>query len=403
MVYTVLALDSRSDDVRRLQEGLLALNYPVSDAEVGEAVFGAGTQAAVRELQALAGLEPTGVFDDDAAQALARAQAAAAYPSPRVAGRLRTDLAAPAADAAVRLYRHAPDGEVVLVGEATTDADGLYRIDYDAEPDAASALEVRMVAARSWTWPPRGDRSNRAGDRRACAGGVRPAVRRRRPSLRRVRHPAARCHRARRAEPRHRRGPRRRAPGRPAGTPASLAVGAVAGSLADASGLDVRGVSALIRHGLPAEREQLAAVPPESVHTALTQAALAGVVSLDPAEIDTFTGDFTAFAERTRLAGRPAGALSTYGDFLANTGLDRRSRPLSTALWSSTPATRAVCGRPHGQEASTTPESPCCRRRGSLAAHDTESAPDRRADRRGAGAGSGRGSPGAGPGRPASS
>jgi peptidoglycan hydrolase-like protein with peptidoglycan-binding domain len=133
-----LWLNTRGEEVHSLQEQLGRVGYPVPEAEVGEAVFGAGTLAAVRELQRLAGLEPTGVFDSDAEAALTRAQAEAAYDRPRVEGRLQTDLGTPAAAVALRLYRHRADGEVQPLAEATTDGDGFYRLDYDCLPPRRS-------------------------------------------------------------------------------------------------------------------------------------------------------------------------------------------------------------------------------------------------------------------------
>ncbi|WP_322762910.1 peptidoglycan-binding domain-containing protein [Frankia sp. Cr2] len=104
-----LGLNSRGDDVRALQVDLRRFGVLVPGFEVSEAVFGAGTQAAVRQLQASAGLEPSGVFDAHAREALDQALRVAQYPTPRVEGRLLTEWGSPAGWATIRLCREARD------------------------------------------------------------------------------------------------------------------------------------------------------------------------------------------------------------------------------------------------------------------------------------------------------
>ncbi len=77
-----LGLNSRGDEVRALHLDLRRFGVLVPGLEVGEAVFGAGTQAAVRQLQAAAGLEPSGVFDTHAREKLDRAPRVAQHATP---------------------------------------------------------------------------------------------------------------------------------------------------------------------------------------------------------------------------------------------------------------------------------------------------------------------------------
>jgi hypothetical protein len=318
-----------------LQEDLRSLGVVVPPAEVDEGVFGSGTQAAVREVQALAGLEPTGVFDLDAQLALARLQAAAAFVTPRVEGRLRTDLAAPAAGATLRLYRYGADGETVSVGEATTDPDGYFRVDYDATPDPAAAIELRVVtqngeeiaisqpkpAARhealnlvapATAVPAAPELERLSVDVERTLGGFAPLVRAVNEPADADRpggnDPLVAAHRATGWDAR------------------VLAMAGAAAGLAGSTGLDPRGTYALVRHGLPTNVDELAAVRPGTVRATLAQAVQAGLVQMNQGEIRTFAREFAAFADRTRLASRPAGALSAYGEFLDNSGLGGNQR-----------------------------------------------------------------------------
>src|SRR6266508_3728068 len=115
-----LELNSRGDDVRALQRDLQALGLSVPGGELEEGVVGAGTLAAVRQVQAAAGLEPTGVFDAAAQEALGQALLPLQYQSSRVEGRLLSERGTPAGGVPVTLYRRDSGGEPQLVGRAVT-------------------------------------------------------------------------------------------------------------------------------------------------------------------------------------------------------------------------------------------------------------------------------------------
>src|SRR6266540_350281 len=156
MTDLTLGLSSRGDAVRALQRDLQALGLSVPQGELAEAVFGAGTLAAVRQVQAAAELEPTGVLDAAAQEALSRALLPLQYQSSRVEGRLLSERGTPAGGVPVTLYRRDSGGEPQLVGRAVTDADAFYRIDYpplDGPAGAAAAIELRVGDAPATATP----------------------------------------------------------------------------------------------------------------------------------------------------------------------------------------------------------------------------------------------------------
>ncbi|WNM37568.1 neuraminidase-like domain-containing protein [Micromonospora halotolerans] len=341
-----LWLNSRGDDVRVLHEDLQALGFHLPDAEIEEAVFGVGTCSAVRGLQAQAGLEPTGTVDAASWQALARAQAVATLAVPRVEGRLRTELAGPASGAQVRLYLHLPNGRAVSIGEAQADPDGYFRIDYDVTPEPGTAIDLRAVTPDGTEVPlttprptagryetlnlvvpapvtPVADELDRVTtDVERAVGGFGPLARALGENARGgERAVGGFGHLARALGENARGGDDMLAAAHLAtGWDARLlALGAAAERLATTTGLDRRGVYALVRQGLPTGAAELSAVPEETVRAALDRAAETGLATVDAA---AFLENFAEFAQRTRWASRPAGALSSYGEFLDATGLD---------------------------------------------------------------------------------
>ncbi|WP_245784929.1 neuraminidase-like domain-containing protein [Geodermatophilus amargosae] len=111
-----------------------------------------------------------------------------------------------------------------------------------------------------------------------------------------------------------------------------LALGAAAAGIARSSGLDLRAAYAAVRYGLPTDPDELAVVPPATVRDILGRATAEGVVALTAREVKAQAEVFRQFATATRRAGRPPGGVSTYGEFLTATGLDRDARDVFDAL-----------------------------------------------------------------------
>jgi hypothetical protein len=335
MTDLALGLNSRGDAVRALQQNLGALGLSVPRAELDEGVFGAGTLAAVRQVQAAARLEPTGVLDAAAQEALRQALLPLQYQSSRVEGRLLSERGTPAGGVPVTLYRRDPGGEPQVVATAVTDPDAFFRLDYpalDGPAGAAAAIELRVGAPGAATpistpilgpsrhevvnlvvpaaaVPLAAELDRLAADVQERFGGFGPLI----DAVRSTRDAAA--------------GDGGDDPlaaaARATGWDARLlALAGAALGLAGRQDLDPRAVYAMVRYGLPTDPEQLAAVDVESVRVALTRAVEDGIVALTPSDIQRALAAFNGFATRTRRDTPPPGGLSTYGTYLAATGLD---------------------------------------------------------------------------------
>jgi Neuraminidase-like domain/Putative peptidoglycan binding domain/Salmonella virulence plasmid 28.1kDa A protein len=330
-----LELNSRGDDVRALQRDLQALGLSVPGGELEEGVVGAGTLAAVRQVQAAAGLEPTGVFDVAAAEALGQALLPLQYQLSRVEGRLLSERGTPAGGVTVSLYRRVPGSEPQAMATAITDADGFYRADFpplEAAAGAAAAIELRVsdaagvvtpisapilgpsrhevvnLVAPAAAVPLAAELDRLAADVQERLGGFGPLI----DAVSSTGDAAGDGG-----------GDPLAAAARATGWDARLlALAGAALGLAGRQDLDPRAVYAMVRYGLPADPEQLGAVDVESVRVALSRAVEDGIVALTPSDIQHALAAFNGFATATRRDTPPPGGLSTYGAFLASAGLD---------------------------------------------------------------------------------
>ncbi|MBL8927833.1 MAG: peptidoglycan-binding protein [Pseudonocardia sp.] len=310
-----------------MHRSLLVLGISVSNAESDEKSFGAGTERAIRCLQASAGLAQTGVVNSLTRAALDDALRQAAFDKPRIEGRLLTEHGAPAANVTVRLRRRPMGvGGGPQTADTTTDEQGYYRFDIEDDDARPRTVELLLVDATGATTriskpavrasryeqlnlvvpasfvPTQPEWDRLAVDVERVLGSFAPLIRPGQDDLLAIAHQYT-------------------------GWDARLvALGAAAARIAGRSGLDVRAVYALVRSGLPTEPDELAAVPVASVQDVLERAVEAGIVDLGTAEIKAQVSAFATFATATRRAGRPRGAVSSYGEFLEATGLDERQR-----------------------------------------------------------------------------
>ena len=324
-----LTVNSRGDDVRRLQEQLQSIGVTLPKGEFDEQLFGVGTQSAVRLFQSSAGLARTGAVDSLTRAALAEVLRVAAYEMPRVEGRLVGEHGAPAADVTVRLYRRPPGAAATLLREGKSDAEGYYRLEYRVVvPGRPLTIELRivdtvgnetpisrpkpnpgkyellnLVVPASAVAPLKPEWDRLAADVEGVLGGF-GALTADHDGL----DPLALAHANTGWDAR------------------LLALAGTAVEIADQSRLDPRAVYALVRYGLPTDAEALATVPEATVRSVLERAAGDGVAALSPGQIKVQADAFATFATRTRHLARRPGGVSTYGDFLAATGLNREQR-----------------------------------------------------------------------------
>ncbi len=103
---------------------------------------------------------------------------------------------------------------------------------------------------------------------------------------------------------------------------ASLAAQLVKGT-DDVPGIEIEAEAAyaMLRAGLPSDRDLLARLPRETVEAALTKAGDAGIVDLDEGAITATGEQFEAFAVAHRLEAKPGGGLSSVRELLDSSGL----------------------------------------------------------------------------------
>jgi hypothetical protein len=341
-----VGLNSRGDQVRQLHGELLALGISVPVRELNDVVFGAGTEAAIRQVQASAGLRPSGTVDAETRSVIDEALLVLANP-PRVEGRLLTERGTPAGEMAVALVRRTAWGGTEQAGQGVSDTDGFYRIDYqplDGPEAAGSTIELRVVAAGGEQTPiiapilapSRHEVMNLVVPTSALPASAAEFDRLSADVEREV-GGFGRLARALTVTgeglPAHGGADPIAAAHKITGWDARLlAFGGAATHLAETTGLDPRITYALVRYGLPADAEQLATVDAEAVRIALTRALQAGIVAMSAGDLQSGLAAFEGFATRARMDSRPDGGLSTYGQFLEVAGLGDQQNVLDRAI-----------------------------------------------------------------------
>jgi GH18 family chitinase len=112
-----------------------------------------------------------------------------------------------------------------------------------------------------------------------------------------------------------------------------IALAASAANLIQPTGLGHDLLYALLRAGLPSDPQQLCLVSPTAVQKALSKANQSGIVSLSDQQISAATTTFTSFARTARLNLAAAGANSTFGDLLSQSGLSADQRTAFADLY----------------------------------------------------------------------
>lgn len=146
-----IGVGDRGDAVRGVQAALRLLEAPVPDDERAAGTFGTGTLDALRGWQTSVHLEASGVLDDRTRDRLRVAIAEGRRRS--LFGRVTTSGVRPLGGSVVRAFDQNLDGPRTL-GEAVTDDDGRFQIDYTIEQlgradKVAADLLVRVFASES--------------------------------------------------------------------------------------------------------------------------------------------------------------------------------------------------------------------------------------------------------------
>jgi len=243
-------------------------------------------------------------------------------PPSAVTGRILMEYGAPAANLALRLYHRGFGDQVTAVAEATTDADGRYTLTYDLN---TANLEVRAVVGE--TEVPLSNTLFRAA-KTTTLNLIAPTTA----------QPVAESEFARlgaaltaqlgdlslltSAEEKGDRQDITYLSNATDWDARPIALAALAGNLGEQVGIAHEAAYALVRSGLPADLDQLVQVDKADVSLALENAAKAGVISLDEGQRLAALNQVMAVATTKRLATKAVGALSTFGDFMAQAGLD---------------------------------------------------------------------------------
>ena len=324
-----LSLGKSGPRVGEVQKGLGQLGYAIPQQEAAEAVFGPGTQSAIRRFQDAIGLTVSGRVDAWTLAELERALAEQGGALWRVEGRLFYEHGGPAVGVQLRFQQSLFGGKSQrLTGqEITTDALGYYSATYAPTTEkvlltvlavGADGQEVALsqpVLARrrevlNLVLPAKLQPASAAEFQRLAAA-LQPHLGTGRLAVAREdgdQHDLSLLHQATGWDAR------------------VLALAAHADRLAaepelTAAGLGGEALYALVRAGLPTDAGRLAIESEETVEAALKQASAAGIVRLAEGDIATAKQAFRKFADQKRLSLRAPGALSTTGDMLQAAGL----------------------------------------------------------------------------------
>lgn len=252
-----------------------------------------------------------------------------------IEGRIFFDHGLPADGIVVRLYHRGYGCADTLLGEATTDEHGSYRLPYAAS-SAITNLEVRVKDSTGKEVSLSATRYN--AQSREVFNLVAP---------RSVRPLAAEYQRLKADLTGHLgdKGNIANARENPACQDISLlhqatnwdarliALLALAAGLSEESGITEAALYGLFRCGLPTDKQLLARVDVTAVESALKKAVAAGIVNLSDRQITTAKAAFQKFSRSVRRATKAAGAVSTLGDMLKNAGLTQSEEVIFENLY----------------------------------------------------------------------
>jgi hypothetical protein len=356
-----LAAGDIGGDVARLHENLKLHGLKVSPEEQRRKFFGPSTREAVTAFQKTRGVKATGevgpttVAAIDTAVPTTKAPDLSArvniVPGPAstgvvptavptnpsvgtgsgqnlIEGRIFFDHGLPAEGVTLRLYRKGFGGTEAKIGEGKTDDQGGYAVPLDASSNGH--LEVRAVDAQgnetTLSAPFSGAETTEPMNLVAPAS-IQPQVAEYRQLATDLKGQVGDLSELAKAQENDQLSDLTLLHEATGWDARLIAVAATASKLRTQitaeSKIDIPedGLYALLRMGLPAEKQQLAGVGPATVERALKTANAAGIAELNDQRVAQVKSAFESFSRETRLAASAPGATSTYRELLNRSGL----------------------------------------------------------------------------------
>lgn len=342
MMSTTLTLNSRGADVKTLHGLLTKAGYSLPKNEVVNNVYGVGTRNAVLFFQRWQGLRASGEMDAKTLVALEATAALAGMATSRIEGRVYFKDASAAPGTNLSFFSVTLKAELEVESRQADDQ-GYYALDFD--PKKYERIDIR--------WK---DRQNKW---RTLSAGLDPKVKHAELDLvLPIASPAL--------PPEHTRIVGDLA--KPLGTANSeatierlstltestekkelsvlhnatgwdgrlIALNAKAAVASKSTGLSQQALYGMFRVGLPTSEAELVKLDDKSITAALTKASKSGIVAMDDEAIKVEVKKFNALSSERMMSSKPAGALSSAKDMLANSGLSNEKAKTLTALLKET-------------------------------------------------------------------
>ncbi len=313
-----LGLAAQGDQVKTVQSNLTKIGLTVPSTEAGQSVLGAGTADAVKQFQAEAKLPVTGTIDPVTQAMLANFAIIIGTNQFQVTGQLIMDYGLAANGVTVRLYSIGFGGAATKLAEAKTDANGVYSLLY-TPPPAGTNVAVRVADGQGKETTISSNIYNPPANRvlnLVAPASVQPLTveyQRLSADMQKEIGGIQNLSKAQETDTQQDLAYLNQSTGWDARL---LAVAATAAQQTATTGLTQDVLYALFRTGLPSDPQTLALIPAATIGAALTTANQAGIVSLSAAQISAAQSTFTAFATKTNLSRKVAGAPSSYNDLL---------------------------------------------------------------------------------------
>ena len=142
-----LSFGTHGDDVARVHQALVTLGRDVPNDEITNRVFGGGTTAVVKALQADLNIPATGIIDDATVRTINSLLQSLNNGVRVVRGSVRDANAKPFTQGFVRLYLQGPDGEQSFAAFPIS-ADGSYNGSFEPPPGSNGRVNLRVAVEK---------------------------------------------------------------------------------------------------------------------------------------------------------------------------------------------------------------------------------------------------------------